>query len=273
MSIVDFNTCTWKDPWFRQLSVKAKTLFVFLWTNDHKNLPCLYEIDVETMNFYTGLSKKEILEILSSLYPKVKYDDKKQVVWVVNFVRHQFMRTGNISDKIITGIKNNLVQMNDHFFIKEFLEEYPTLEIIYEYPIDNVQKGYQYPPGGGGGKGKDKEGESEGEKKIKYAEFVFMTEKEYQTLVEKYGSKTTKQMIEVLDNYKGSKGKKYKSDYRAILSWVVEKTGQTLGQACGPPPELKYTCPQCGERVAFLVNIGTDKEKSEICVTCLKKPK
>ena len=26
-----------------------------------------------------------------------------------------------------------------------------------------------------------------------------------------------------LDNYKGSSGKTYKSDYRAILSWVIEK--------------------------------------------------
>lgn len=25
------------------------------------------------------------------------------------------------------------------------------------------------------------------------------------------------------DNYKGSKGKTYKSDYRAILSWVADK--------------------------------------------------
>ena len=31
----------------------------------------------------------------------------------------------------------------------------------------------------------------------------------------------TKRMIEILDNYKGSSGKKYSSDYRAILNWVV----------------------------------------------------
>lgn len=30
-------------------------------------------------------------------------------------------------------------------------------------------------------------------------------------------------MIEILDNYKGAKGKRYKSDYRAILSWVVNR--------------------------------------------------
>ena len=33
----------------------------------------------------------------------------------------------------------------------------------------------------------------------------------------------TDELIRVLDNYKGSSGKKYKSDYRAILTWTVER--------------------------------------------------
>lgn len=59
--------------------------------------------------------------------------------------------------------------------------------------------------------------------KIKYAEYVHMTEAEHKKLIEQYGEEKTARMIEALDNYKGSKGKQYKSDYRAILSWVVEK--------------------------------------------------
>ncbi|KRQ85854.1 hypothetical protein ABG79_02368 [Caloramator mitchellensis] len=59
--------------------------------------------------------------------------------------------------------------------------------------------------------------------KIKYAEFVSMSEQQYNALIKKYGEEKTKRMIEVLDNYKGAKGKKYKDDYRAILNWVVEK--------------------------------------------------
>jgi len=58
---------------------------------------------------------------------------------------------------------------------------------------------------------------------IQYAEFVKMTEDEYNKLVTKYGEKKVKRMIEVLDNYKGATGKKYKSDYRAILNWVADK--------------------------------------------------
>ena len=59
--------------------------------------------------------------------------------------------------------------------------------------------------------------------KIKYAEFVSMTEKEYQTLVDAHGEPATKRMVEIINNYKGSTGKTYKSDYLAILNWVVKR--------------------------------------------------
>lgn len=74
-------------------------------------------------------------------------------------------------------------------------------------------------------KGKEKKGKENkvNINKNKYAEFVSMTEDEYSKLVNEYGELLTKRMIETLDNYKGSNGKKYKSDYRAILSWVKEK--------------------------------------------------
>jgi len=63
------------------------------------------------------------------------------------------------------------------------------------------------------------------EKNIKniYAEFVTMTNAEYEKLVSTYGEEFTKQCINVLDNYKGQYNKKYACDYRAILNWVVEK--------------------------------------------------
>jgi len=62
-----------------------------------------------------------------------------------------------------------------------------------------------------------------GEDKIKYAEFVAMAKSEHEKLIKDYGEEAVVWMIEALDNYKGSSGKKYKSDYRAILSWVRDK--------------------------------------------------
>lgn len=57
--------------------------------------------------------------------------------------------------------------------------------------------------------------------KKRYADFVTLTEEEYNKLVEQYGTEAVKWCIQKLDNYKGSTGKKYASDYRTILSWVI----------------------------------------------------
>lgn len=61
------------------------------------------------------------------------------------------------------------------------------------------------------------------EEKKKFAEFVSLTNAEYEALVAKVGKQGAERCIELLDNYKGSTGKTYKSDYRAMLNWVVKR--------------------------------------------------
>jgi hypothetical protein len=62
--------------------------------------------------------------------------------------------------------------------------------------------------------------------KIKYKENIYLFESEFLTLVEKYTEPVVNQFIEILSNYKNSIGKTYKSDYHAILTWVVDKYNQ-----------------------------------------------
>lgn len=58
--------------------------------------------------------------------------------------------------------------------------------------------------------------------KTKYADNVSMYPEEHQKLVDRFGEEFTRKCIEILDNYKPN-GKKYKDDYRAILTWVVDR--------------------------------------------------
>jgi len=60
--------------------------------------------------------------------------------------------------------------------------------------------------------------------KIKYLEFVLLTDIEYKLLIEKYTESQVKPMIERLNNYIGSTGKKYKSHYHTILNWFNKDT-------------------------------------------------
>jgi len=68
--------------------------------------------------------------------------------------------------------------------------------------------------------------EKEIEKKKKYLEFVYLTEEQYQKLVELFTEQGTKERIQSLNDYLGSKGVKYKSHYHTILSWERKNNGQ-----------------------------------------------
>ena len=73
-----------------------------------------------------------------------------------------------------------------------------------------------------------------------YGEFVTMTDKEYDSLIETVGETGAKRCIEILDNYKGSSGRKNQTDYRAILSWVIARYEEEAPQEA---VQAAYTYP------------------------------
>lgn len=72
--------------------------------------------------------------------------------------------------------------------------------------------------------------------KVQFAEYVSMTNAEHEKLVSTYGAADTARMVEKLDNYKGSTGKHYKSDYRTILSWVADEVLKSKQGATAAKP-------------------------------------
>ena len=89
------------------------------------------------------------------------------------------------------------------------------------------------------------------DKKIHFADYVTMTNAEYEKLVSTYSKEFADQCITVLDNYKGANGKKYKSDYRAILNWVVDKVKQEQAKA----PKKQYEQRQYNDFDKFYSNM------------------
>ncbi len=82
-------------------------------------------------------------------------------------------------------------------------------------------------------------------KKNKYGDFVLLTEDEYKKLVSLFGLPFTTKAIEVLDNYIGSKGDKYKSHYYTIRGWVKDAVQRDYHLR--PQPETTTTKPATGE--------------------------
>lgn len=69
------------------------------------------------------------------------------------------------------------------------------------------------------------------EEKKKFLDFVFLTENEYKKLVQKYGEKNTQRLINNLNTYIGSHGKKYKSHYYTLLKFANTDGLKPLPQA------------------------------------------
>ena len=90
--------------------------------------------------------------------------------------------------------------------------EAPTLPMFTDIPPDNTP-----PP-----LTEKEKAAAEKKKKYKYSDFVTLTHDEYAKLVAEHGEDAVKGMIEILNNWKGSKGKKTKSDYFTIRKWVID---------------------------------------------------
>jgi len=96
------------------------------------------------------------------------------------------------------------------------------------------------------------------EVKKEYAEGVLLTDTQFWKLATTYGEPMAKKLVDTLSSAKQAKGYKYKSDYHAILSWVVEKC------KAEPLAERKtkgWKCPHCGE---------TNTHNDSRCMKCRK---
>jgi hypothetical protein len=81
-----FSTETWQDPWFEPLSIKAKLLFIYLWTNDVCNQSGCYQISPRRVEFETSL---KIQDVIQELRPKAEWFKEEQIVWVKSFFKRQ----------------------------------------------------------------------------------------------------------------------------------------------------------------------------------------
>ena len=165
----------------------------------------------------TRVPEEKAKEILDTLAEMGKLDPElwkeKQIIWcqhlVDNLTALYAKRTTPIPQKPPTGAENGPENDSEEDKattpdIKKTITEAET-EAAELKETPNARKSQAKP------------------EKKHYAEFVTLTEAEYGKLTEEHGETATQRMIEILNNYKGAKGKKYKSDYMAILNWVVER--------------------------------------------------
>lgn len=130
-----FDTGYWNDPDIMKYPMKAKMLYLYLWTNRHCNQAGLYEIALETIQWETGLDLEEIPNLMQILAKKVAWYPDRNLVWVKNFLHRQSQ-----SPKFLAAAAKCIKPIPDNGLVSEFIKynEQYGLVIPYQYPIDRV---------------------------------------------------------------------------------------------------------------------------------------
>jgi len=119
-----------------------------------------------------------------------------------------------LDDEIIKRKKHSEKQKNNVFnrWNKQSIDMVGTNVIPNEYQNDTMVIPLE----------NRNENENENENKIEIEKSVFVTQPEIEKLKEKFGAGYL-WAVEKLSNYKLSSGKKYKSDYHALIGWVYDQ--------------------------------------------------
>ena len=146
MSYRMFDTGTWEDPWFEDLSAKAKLAFIYLWTNKTCNAAGIYEISEKRIKFELGYG---IDTVYSELKQKIYWDQSRKLVWIKNFFRRQ-TQNHKFAISALNSIKDDPYKLR--LFIeynRDILESYKNKEgnpliNLAAYEFDPSEIGYGY---------------------------------------------------------------------------------------------------------------------------------
>lgn len=228
----------WTDQKIPNLSLEERLYFIYLLTSPHSNMIGFYRLPLMYACYDMRVDEKQIKKWNDSLIKAemIAYEYATDMVLILNYLKYNPILNikqakgalNQVKNLPHNGLYNRFLQCIDKY-ANEYRGIFDTLSIPYQYPIEDTGTDT------GTGTGTEEETDINSPcvktqkrvEKIKYADYVSMKPEEYQKLVDEYGEQFTKACIQKLDFYKGSKGKTYKDDYRAIKSWVVDEVKKT----------------------------------------------
>ena len=205
------DTALFDDPWFMELSKDAKLLWIYLITRcDHAGI---IELNKRLVKFQTDIKDlQSILEELGNRLVTLRED----LIFIPKFISFQYP---NFPQSHVNQQQGAIKQLEKYGLFKD-----GKLVEMNSSPTVSGELTNSYVYGNGNDNGNDLVIVPEiAQKKEKFADFVSMTKDEYEKLITDFGEPFILRCVETLNAYKGSTGKKYKSDYLAIHSWVINK--------------------------------------------------
>lgn len=228
------DTDIFKKRFIRGLPASYKLLWLYIMC-DCDNAGIWYvdedEAQLNVDKYADGESKislKKALELFNYDEKRIIPFDGGKKWFILSFVKFQYgeLRSTNPAHK---SVIDKLQEVENEGLIEITEGAIKVLDRAFEAPMDMDKDMVKVID-----KDKDIDIEKEKEKNIKkkekrnqvkekYGDDVLLTEEEFNKLCADLGVECTRWCIEKLSNYKLSTGKRYKSDYRTILNWVVDE--------------------------------------------------
>jgi len=204
----------WTDTYIEKLTPDEKLLFIYLLTNPLCNVAGVYEIRAKRIGFETGYD----VEVVETILKRFERDNKilrlKDWVIIVNHIKNQ-----SVNPSIIQGCERIFNELPQE--IRQAVTGWVQAGLLNltlpNLTLPNLTK--QEKPA------KPLVQVVAVISKEKYGQFgnVLLSPDEWVKLVDLYRENNTQVLVNELDGYIESTGKKYKSHYATLLNWARRK--------------------------------------------------
>ena len=89
----------WQDKKVEELSPQGKLLFIYSWSNTHRNEVCLYELTKRKIANETGIDMSNVDEVLAEVEAAnlIRYDHENDYIWAKNAINFQSINSNNMT--------------------------------------------------------------------------------------------------------------------------------------------------------------------------------
>lgn len=234
----------WQTSFVLKLTPEEKFFYMYLFTNSKTSQCGVYGLPIRVIEFETGYNNETVIKLLNRFieYKKIEYDFENEEIYIKNWLKHNPIDSNNV----FKCVENELSSIKCQKFekiIKDYLGACKTLDGGFVDPMKKKEKEKEK-------KESKEETKEETKEKEKFAEFVEMTKAENEKLIQDYGKEVVNESIDLLNNYKGSSGTKYKSDYHAMKNWVIKEVQKRLNNKSSSPPHWQKSGMQTLQELA-----------------------
>ena len=135
------NVDFWQDTFVLDLTPEEKYFYLYLMTNSKTSQCGIYELPYRVIELETGYHRETVEKLLNRFieYKKIKYSNKTKEVFILNWAKFNW----NNSQKVIDRVNQELLEVKEQTFIKEYVDYVNSLEkntnhIQYPYSIDSL---------------------------------------------------------------------------------------------------------------------------------------